>query len=113
MSQPIVLDCNACRSERSMSATTVPKFGTIVRLIGRILLIPSFIGFAAAVLMLVASGQVSRSDPSDAALNTGIGFALFLFIAIPSLVGGLLGWLLLMQRKVYKCERCGFVLDRA
>jgi hypothetical protein len=28
------------------------------------------------------------------------------------LVGGLIGWLLLMKKKVFKCIKCGYIMDR-
>ena len=38
-----------------------------------------------------------------------IGFAMFALSA----VGGLIGWLLLMKKKVFKCTSCGVLLNRA
>ena len=46
---------------------------------------------------------------SDAgtAIGTGILAGFSLFIMIGSLVGGLLGWLLIMKKSVLQCDRCG------
>jgi len=108
------LDCNACKTSGSMHASKVGKFSKVVRVIGGILLIPSVLGMLIAVLIFffwVLGSVGAARGPSGA--EGAVVFVFCLFIGIASLVGGLLGWLLLMNRKVYKCVRCGFILDRA
>ena len=115
------LDCSACKTNGSMFATKVARFSDIVRIIGGILLVPSFLGMGFAALMVLstvmstASMPAARSDAEDAgrAIGFGIAFIFTFVVGIVSLVGGLLGWLLLANRKVYKCQNCGFILDRA
>lgn len=115
------LDCTACKTPNSMTATKIGKFSGVVRTIGGILLIPSFLGFAFAGLVFVSTIMATASMPnahSDAeqagqAIGMGIGVVFCAIVAVISLVGGLLGWLLLMNKKVFKCQRCGFILDRA
>ena len=117
----IRLDCNACKTPSAMIATKIAKFSAIIRVIGGILLVPSVLGIAFALLVFlstVMSSSVMSTAHSDAeqtgaAIGLGIGFMFSLFIGVISLVGGLLGWLLLLNRKVYRCMRCGFVIDRA
>lgn len=46
-------------------------------------------------------------------LFKGVGFVVSIFVGVASLVSGLVGYLLLMMRKVYRCGRCGFILERA
>jgi hypothetical protein len=115
------LNCQACRVQQAMAATTTPRFTPMVRVIGGILLVPSVLGLLFTVLMAVSAfATVARTSPnqSDAAMaGAGLAFG-FMFIVIVicgvgSLVGGLLGWLLLMTKKVFKCTNCGFILDRA
>ncbi|MBP7475578.1 MAG: hypothetical protein KBF83_14080 [Pyrinomonadaceae bacterium] len=104
-----------------MTATKVGKFGDIVRVIGGILLVPSFLGMALAALTFVstimgtASMPSARSDAEEAgrAIGFGMVFIFTVVVGVGSLVGGLLGWLLLSNRKVYKCQNCGFIIDRA
>lgn len=120
-SNTVYLDCSACRSSKSMPATTIPRFTPILRVIGGIIVVPSFLGLAFAGLILIstlmATGNVASAatdaGAAGAAIGLGIGFGLAVFIGAISLVSGLVGWLLLMTRKVFKCSRCGFVLDRA
>jgi hypothetical protein len=39
-----------------------------------------------------------------------VGGGISLFIIIMSFVGGLLGWLLIMRKRVLQCTRCGAVV---
>jgi tetrahydromethanopterin S-methyltransferase subunit G len=55
----------------------------------------------------------NEAQQAGQAIGSGIGFLFSVIVGIFSLVGGLLGWLLLLNRNVYKCLRCGFILDRA
>jgi hypothetical protein len=116
------LDCSACKTKQTMKAATVPRFGGFIRFLGVIIVIPSLLGVALAVLFfistsMVASVQLTKTT-SEAAnagtvLGAGIGYGISVFIGASSLVGGLIGWLLLTSRKVYKCVRCNFILERA
>jgi hypothetical protein len=115
------LDCNACKTAKSMTATRVARFSGIVRTIGGILLVPSFLGLGFALLMFLSTIMVSSSMPqahseaerAGSAIGFGIGFVFSVTVGVISLVGGLLGWLLLQNRNVWKCVRCGYILDRA
>ena len=118
----IQLDCSACKSETSMKATKIPKFNTILRIIGFIIVIPSVLGIIIAIIMFISSvsatSEVMSTTQSNAAaagatIGAAIGFGASIFVGCSSLVGGLIGWLLLMKKKVYKCFNCGFILDRA
>ena len=116
------LDCNACKSLSSRVATKVARFSGVIRAIGIILLIPSFIGFAIAGLFIISTiiaranvMPTAQSEPEQAGAAIGfvIGLGFSMFIGVMSLVGGLLGWLLLLNRKVYRCHRCGAIIERA
>jgi hypothetical protein len=116
------LDCSACKSSKSMIATKISKFSTILRIIGYIIVTPSVIGIIIAAIMFLATGQATNEVISSAkstgshvgaSIGATIGYGLSLFVGGSSLVGGVLGWLLLMKKKVYKCLTCGFILDRA
>jgi hypothetical protein len=116
----IRLDCQACKTLQSMAPSKVGRFGEIIRIIGGILLIPSFLGMGFAALMFISSVMTSAANPArnDAeAAGQAIGFGIvFIFafgVGVLSFVGGLVGWLLLSNRKVFKCLNCGFILDRA
>ena len=116
------LDCSACKNEKTMEQSKVGRFSTVVRVIGYIFLVPSVLGMIAAVIMFIGaysavteSMTLAQTEATRAgvALGASIGVGVAIFFGIASFVGGLLGWLLLMKRKVYKCIKCGFILDRA
>ena len=118
----VQLDCSACKQEQSMEAAKVKRFGGVVRLIGYIIAIPSAIGVIIAIIGFLTTGAVTQEAMSGAqtgveeagvALGAAVGFGFNFFLGIAFLVGGLVGWLLLLKRKVYKCGNCGFILDRA
>ncbi len=112
----IKLNCSACNSQRSMNATKVRRLSRIVVVIGWILTIPSVLGLLLAVLVFIG-GIYFTSSTFD---NFGETFPLIdlliygssFYIGISSLVGGLIGYLLIMKKKVFKCSMCGFIIDR-
>ena len=53
-----------------------------------------------------ASLTLVASD-AGTAIGTGLVAGASLFIMIASLVGGLLGWILIMKKRVLQCDRCG------
>ncbi len=65
--------------------------------IGFILLIPSILGMLFGVLMLFATGVASSQT--------------FTFVIIMSFVGCLLGWLLIMRKRVLQCALCDAVVQ--
>ena len=68
-------------------------------------------------ISMVATEQFAKatSDAATAgtAMGAGVSYAISIFIGATSLVAGLVGWLLLSSRKVYRCIRCSFILERA
>lgn len=121
MKLQLEIDCQTCRTQASMKPTTIHRFSVIIQFIGMILLIPCFLGLLICLFMIVGMANTPLADPKTASLAelngqaaaTGIGIIFVLIVGAGSLVSGLLGWLLLMKRKVFKCVRCGFILDRA
>ena len=59
---------------------------------------------------MILAGTAGNHGTNAAATGAAIvgGFGVFLIIA--SLVGGLLGWLLVMRKTVLQCDRCGAVV---
>ena len=122
MTNVVKLDCNACKQKKTMVATKVSKMSPIVVFIGWILALPSMFGVLVAVIMFfasmsagsVASAQVaSQAEAAGAAIGAGFCIGMSVLVGILSLVVGLLGYLLIMKKKVYKCLVCGFIMDRA
>lgn len=118
----VTLDCNACKSDRTMRPTKVSRFNTILRLIGYIIVIPSLLGVTFSFVTCFATADAanevmaqaqSNAETAGATIGAGIGYGISVFIGASSLVGGVLGYLLLLKRKVFRCSGCGFILDRA
>jgi hypothetical protein len=107
----IQIDCHACKLPGGMRPDEVPRFSGLVRLIGFILALPSALGMLLAAFVAISSqiGMFGLGG-GDQALST---FMAALFIFCTSLVFGVVGWILLMKKKVFKCRQCGFILDRA
>lgn len=117
----ILLNCKACESKNSMEPTKVRKMSPIVAFIGWLLTIPSIFGILIALMIFISSMSVgagsemqnmSDVDAVGTAIGLSIGIGASLLIGISSLIGGLLGYLLIMKKKVYKCEVCGYIIDR-
>jgi hypothetical protein len=118
----IALDCSACKSEKTMKAAEIARFHGIVRVIGYVIVVPSVIGIIFSIIMFMAAGSASSEVMSTtqssaaqagAAMGTAIGVGFAFFMGCMSLVSGLVGWILLLKKKVFKCNVCGFILDRA
>jgi hypothetical protein len=52
----------------------------------------------------------AQSSLSAQKAGAGVAAGLSLFIIVASFVGGLLGWLLIMRKRVLECTRCGAVV---
>ncbi len=116
------IDCGACKAEGAMGATKTPRFGSFIRFIGYIFVIPSVLGVLFAILVFFSTSMATSDvmqQSSEAAFQTGaaiggaMGIGFSLFIGASSLVGGLIGYLLLTKKKVFRCNICGYILDRA
>ncbi|MGP8155935.1 MAG: hypothetical protein ACLQMT_03630 [Candidatus Acidiferrales bacterium] len=71
--------------------------------IGYILLIPSVLGMVVCTLTLVAvAGYMAATNSFQV-----IGGAFAIFWGVAFFVGGLLGWLLVMKKRVLQCSVCG------
>jgi hypothetical protein len=62
---------------------------------------------------IVPAGQPDSSRSENVGLGAfhAIGSGLAIFWAIASFVGGLLGWLLVMRKRVLQCDVCGAVVN--
>jgi len=101
-----VLDCRACKNEKTMIATSIDRFGGFIRLIGYLIATPSILGFLFSVLMF-------WSTLNGSPIGSTAGMVTALVFAGISLIGGLVGYLLLTKKKVFRCKICGCILDRA
>jgi hypothetical protein len=103
----VAIKCKTC-DVGTLTQRRVHRMSGIVVFIGYILLIPSVIGILTGVVMIVAGAGSGGSHPTNAAATgAAIAGGVGVFLIIASLVGGLLGWLLVMKKTVLKCDRCG------
>ena len=110
------IDCAACKLDGGMEAARIARFSMFIRFIGYIIAIPSALGMAFAVLIFFTGGLATPHNsvqlPSTSIVSAmGMGIGIFIFCT--SLVSGLVGWLLLMKKNVYRCVRCGYIIDRS
>ena len=80
------------------------RMSTPVVAIGFIILIPSVLFVIICVVTMFRVAALPTSDGSSMA--TGIMF----FFAIGAFVSGLLGWLLIMKKKVLSCTHCSAIV---
>jgi len=94
------------------------RMSAIVVVIGYILLIPSVLGvlisavgfFAVPAAMRPLPGIFNAAPAQDIGAAGVIAGGIFIFFGLASLVGGLLGWLLVMKKDVLQCGHCGAVV---
>jgi len=116
-----LLTCPTCRSG-SLSRQRLYRMSDVVVVIGYILLVPSFVGMLATLVLMsvliiapIAGGAVAKSPEAVAAggvfaaFTAAFGVAIFLGF----FVGGLVGWLLVMKKTVLRCNLCGMTIDAA
>lgn len=82
----------------------------VVVVIGYILLIPSILGTLLSAFALIVSLTASASVGKDVGPAGAIVGGIFIMFGVASLVGGLLGWLLVMKKDILKCSHCGAVV---
>ena len=88
--------CNACKAE-AMEAIKIPRFSRFFRVIGVVILVVCSAGIVLGFFMISYPGM------------EGIGLMVgSVFIAM-SLPIGLVGILLLMKKKAFKCMLCGSI----
>lgn len=103
-----------------MKPDKIPLFNFILRLIGVLFVIPSILGICTTIGLFFYANYfylelASRIEGLGLAglIGSGISYGVIIFIGIVSVASGLIGWLLLLKRKVYKCAQCGFFINRA
>jgi len=117
---PVLLPSQQIHASEHLIPCKVCDRGTLARkkqhrlagpavLIGYFLLVPSVIGMCLALMaemfLLFASTNTQSREGAGIIALLGTGFTGFAFVV--SLIGGLLGWLLVMKKHVLQCSTCG------
>jgi hypothetical protein len=108
------INCNLC-GHGVMRKRKVYRMSAVVVVIGYIILLPSVACMMIGALVLL-SGLLGLSIDKVRADNPGAGIALGLLGSswicwtAGCLVSGLLGWLLVMTKTVWKCSSCGAII---
>ena len=95
-----------------MSVMKVRWLSRIVVVIGWILTIPSILSLILALLVFIWGIYFTSSTIENFPLIDLLIYGSSFYIGISSLVGGLICYLLIMKKKVYKYSMCGFIIDR-
>jgi hypothetical protein len=103
----IAVRCKVCDTGTLIQQKKHRMSGPVVA-IGYVLLIPSVLGILFSMLMFFTTASMSHAA-NDAGSGIAGGIAIFLGLAF--FVGGLLGWLLVMKKKVLECSTCGAVIN--
>ncbi len=108
--RPII--CKVCDRGTLRKKDIFRMSGPVV-VIGFILLIPSMIGMAlSAVGIYIMMSSAEWKDTSQSGMaGMAIGFLITLAAGVVCFAGGLLGWLLIMQRRVLQCPECRAVIN--
>jgi hypothetical protein len=102
--------CKICDTGR-LEAKQAFRLGGVVACIGYILLIPSVVAMGVSIgsVLLVYASAAKETDPAQmetasgaAVIATLMGGGMFL----AALVGGLLGWLLVLKKRLLQCTSC-------
>ena len=81
---------------QKMETTKLPVFSDFACFIGIITIILSILGIISVLYMFLSTGTTT---------NTSLG------TVCGSLLGGLLGWFLSMKNNVFRCTKCGHIMD--
>jgi hypothetical protein len=84
-----------------------------VVVIGYILLIPSFLSMlfcVIAIALAFGAGFAEKTDPISQRIMIGVS-SIGLIFGVSCFVAGLLGWLLVMKKKILICSICGAVVN--
>jgi hypothetical protein len=106
------ITCKTCDQGQLILRKKYRMSGPVV-LIGYILLVPSILGVIISIVSFVGVSSTPSNGGTDAAAVTGLVGGFTLLIGVAFFVSGLVGWLLVMKKKVLQCNVCGAAVNAA
>jgi len=106
--ETVKVDCPICKAELSLKATKAPKFNTALRIIGYIVAAPSVFAMLMGLVTITGIIGLAAGGEEQSVINAfdKIGLIIIAF----SLLGGLIGLILMKKRKIFKCLKCEFIV---
>ena len=111
------IQCKVCNSG-VMTKHEIYRMSMPVVIIGYIFLVPSILGIIISgwgTIISIIGGNSLLSDNKETAglsgMFSGISGCLGLVSIVVFFVAGIIGWLLVMKKKVLKCGSCGATVD--
>jgi hypothetical protein len=113
--------CHACRSKSIMIEEKIPKYSNFSIIVGRIIATASIVCIliALAFAVVVIGKEFGFIEPSTYKSGTGgaivieeIQLSFSLFFGALSILGGLIGFVFLKKKMVYKCLKCESVIEK-
>jgi hypothetical protein len=101
----LAFDCPACKSEKAMIPEKIAKHSKSTQFFGHIV---NIICLIVGIIFLVYLYRVFMAP--DIVFIASLGPMAFLFISMSIL--GFISKAALAKRKVYKCQTCGYILER-
>jgi hypothetical protein len=96
-----------------MHATKINRFDGCLVALGYCLVVPAMLGLIGILVITGAAmhAPVSKGDDPTAVAMVGTGMLVASFlIALPFLI---VGCILTLKKKVWRCRACGFVFERS
>ncbi len=103
------VQCKTC-GVGAMVRQSVYRMSPVVVVIGYLLLVPPILGMAFFALVMFGGGvgALSGGNGGTAAAGAGsLGMGVGLCGFVSSLISGVLGFLLVMKKKILRCNECG------
>ena len=103
--------CNECHSNKRMVEVKIPVPSKLRRAMGFLVVAISLIFILIALLFYFSSffEYFRKDDNPFAILIYELDWAYIIYFSFFSIVGALVGYLLLKKKKAYKCIQCGHV----
>lgn len=101
------MKCSACNKE--------------AKVLGSLIIIPTSLGILFAILMCYSSVSATNTmmlttqlskEYASVAMESSFDFWCAFSVGLCSLAVGSIGWLLIMKRKLYKCVRCSYMVQK-